>query len=70
MMRHQPANECGPGQDDNQVCAVAVADHFGGTSDCLIHGAAHGRTEISDQLIDGWVDSEGARVAASGLSDD
>jgi hypothetical protein len=46
MMRQQPADECGSGQDDHEVCAITVADDIGGAVDCLICRAVRGRPEI------------------------
>jgi hypothetical protein len=52
MMRQQPADERGSGQDDHEICAITVADDIGGAVDCLIRRAVRGRTEIQDQFID------------------
>jgi hypothetical protein len=52
MMRQQPADQHGPGQDDNQVCAVAVADHICGAIDRFVRRAVRGRSQVSNQFID------------------
>jgi len=49
MMRQQPADERGSGQDDHEICAITVADD---TVDCLIRRAVRGRAKIQDQFID------------------
>jgi hypothetical protein len=52
LARQQPAHQRGPRQHDNQVCAVAVADHIRGAIDRFVRRAVRGRGQVSDQFID------------------
>ena len=66
MTREQPADECGSGEHDQQICAVAMTDHIGSATDRFVRRAVRGRPEISDQFIEDRIaDTLRADLAAS-----